>query len=367
MVDAAIEATLALNKSAEIVLPKIAESIDLHLQPNRAEYRWTPDYRSFAQQPARAKLASLLNGPFQDHRFWRVSNIDTIFDVSGFYIGGGHDFERAQRIVEHYRAGVSRGAKLIVLPKTFGPFRDHRERALVKELVALSSAFFCRDEISRGSVLEIAGEKYSERVKLGFDYTASVPGAHPSAQVPSRAAAIIPNIRMIDRTEQTVSKTFLQFMADLTNVARDKGLTPIIVLQQPDIDKRAAAEILALAEPGIEVFSSHDHREVKGFISRCEVVFSARFHGILNAISSAVPVIGLGWNHKYIEMMKSFDMERFFIDGERMLGLKGDGKEISNLIDDALRSKAEFSAAKVQHVGLAAQLWGDLSPLINPA
>jgi len=367
MVDAAIHGVIAINQAATILLPQNTHDIDFHINSGQVKRLRIPDYRNFANQPRRAKLGSLMSGPFQDFRFWKRENVDLIFDISGFYIGGGHDSQRARNIINHYRKGVESGAKLIVLPKTFGPLSNNSDKDLVAELFDLSSIFFCRDQKSLETVSKIIGTTKSKRIQLGFDYTASVPSDAGSSQHPKQAAAIIPNVRMLDRTNPLVAESFFPFMAEAIKVLGLKGLTPVIVLQQPDIDMRAAEEIRKLVGGDIEIFSSFDHRKVKGFIYDCDIVLSARFHGILNAISSGVPVLGLGWNHKYEEMLKSLNLDRFFVDGARMTQIKGDQEQISKLIDDAMNAQADFTSARARHAELTSELWDKISPLVNPA
>jgi len=152
MVDAAIHGVIAINQAATILLPQNTHDIDFHINSGQVKRLRIPDYRNFANQPRRAKLGSLMSGPFQDFRFWKRENVDLIFDISGFYIGGGHDSQRARNIINHYRKGVESGAKLIVLPKTFGPLSNNSDKDLVAELFDLSSIFFCRDQKSLETV-----------------------------------------------------------------------------------------------------------------------------------------------------------------------------------------------------------------------
>ncbi|MCK4998563.1 MAG: polysaccharide pyruvyl transferase family protein [Anaerohalosphaera sp.] len=53
---------------------------------------------------------------------------------------------------------------------------------------------------------------------------------------------------------------------------------------------------------------------LKGIIARSEVFIACRFHAMIAALSSNVPVQVVGWGHKYNEIMELFRMEKFCCD-----------------------------------------------------
>jgi polysaccharide pyruvyl transferase WcaK-like protein len=57
---------------------------------------------------------------------------------------------------------------------------------------------------------------------------------------------------------------------------------------------------------------------LKGIISRAEVSVGSRFHFMVAALSSSVPGLAISWSHKYLEMMRMLDQQRYVID---LLGL----------------------------------------------
>lgn len=49
-------------------------------------------------------------------------------------------------------------------------------------------------------------------------------------------------------------------------------------------------------------------------IACCDLVVTSRFHGMISCLSLGVPVVVIGWSHKYEEVLAEFDMAEFAID-----------------------------------------------------
>lgn len=54
--------------------------------------------------------------------------------------------------------------------------------------------------------------------------------------------------------------------------------------------------------------------ELKSVIARGEFAIGSRYHFLIAAMSSGVPSIALGWGHKYYEMFKLFNMEKYVFE-----------------------------------------------------
>ena len=77
---------------------------------------------------------------------------------------------------------------------------------------------------------------------------------------------------------------------------------------------------------------------IKSIITLCDVAMVSRFHAMVAALTLSVPVIVLGWSHKYIEVMQEFSMEKFVLDYK--------DSRVDNLyskINTLLERRGEFS------------------------
>src|SRR5690606_16746170 len=70
------------------------------------------------------------------------------------------------------------------------------------------------------------------------------------------------------------------------------------------------------------------------------IVISSRLHGCICALGQGVPCIATGWNHKYQELYRDFDVP------ELMLGEDADAAAIEALVERASdpRERASISA-----------------------
>lgn len=53
---------------------------------------------------------------------------------------------------------------------------------------------------------------------------------------------------------------------------------------------------------------------IKSIIKRCDLALVSRFHAMIAALSLKVPVLVIGWSHKYKEIMEHFNQEDWVVD-----------------------------------------------------
>jgi coenzyme F420-reducing hydrogenase beta subunit/polysaccharide pyruvyl transferase WcaK-like protein len=54
--------------------------------------------------------------------------------------------------------------------------------------------------------------------------------------------------------------------------------------------------------------------EIRELVSACDAVAVSRFHAMVGALTATVPVLVLGWSHKYAEVMQQFDLAEWVFD-----------------------------------------------------
>ncbi len=57
-----------------------------------------------------------------------------------------------------------------------------------------------------------------------------------------------------------------------------------------------------------------DAEEIRAYIGRCRMLVSSRFHAMVFALSKQVPVMLVGWSHKYEEIMRQFGLGSYAVD-----------------------------------------------------
>jgi polysaccharide pyruvyl transferase WcaK-like protein len=80
-------------------------------------------------------------------------------------------------------------------------------------------------------------------------------------------------------------------------------------------------------------------RSIKRLIQACDLVLVSRFHAMIAALCEAVPVIVLGWSHKYLEVMEPFGMADKVFDYQAFSSV-----ELTEMVTDTLARRTEISA-----------------------
>ena len=62
------------------------------------------------------------------------------------------------------------------------------------------------------------------------------------------------------------------------------------------------------------VYQELSAEELRAWIGQCRFLVSSRFHAMVFALSEQVPVMLIGWSHKYQEVMEQFGLEEFAAD-----------------------------------------------------
>lgn len=54
--------------------------------------------------------------------------------------------------------------------------------------------------------------------------------------------------------------------------------------------------------------------EIRAYISQCKYLIASRFHAMIGALQKRVPVLLIGWSHKYKEVLDMFELGQYAID-----------------------------------------------------
>ncbi len=98
-------------------------------------------------------------------------------------------------------------------------------------------------------------------------------------------------------------------------------------------------------------------------IKACDLLVTSRFHGMISSLSLCVPVMVIGWSHKYAEVLAEFDMEKYAIDfNDPELDMQAMVNELKNH-KEAVRQQLAVSLEKIRAV--SQQQFNDLASLLS--
>lgn len=91
-----------------------------------------------------------------------------------------------------------------------------------------------------------------------------------------------------------------------------------------------------------------DAEEIRAYIGKCRFLIASRFHAMIGALEKQVPVLLIGWSHKYQEVLDMFHLGQYAIDFSK-LDLELLKKEFEKFVskEEEIRKKLEENHSAV--------------------
>lgn len=269
--------------------------------------------------------------------FNAIKTSDLVIDMSGIaYVGDGvrGSLEGLRQYSNFYFAHKFR-KPFIRFIQSFGPFDDIKVRFFAKrELNKLDfipargkqSASYCKSIVKDPSkvysfpdsaiMLPEADEEWSVHYLKKINFTAkSYIVISPSAVINSMSKKIGGSVgsehteSMILITEEMLNRgkrvLLLPHMYSPTKEHCDREIARMIYNRLKNNQNHSK---LFLVEEDLNPM------QAKALISNSEFALVARYHALVAAVSTGVPVITLGWNIKYKDLLDYYDMGKMAID-----------------------------------------------------
>lgn len=236
-----------------------------------------------------------------------TKDIDVIIDAAGFCYSDQWGVSTSKELALSSKKWKKDGKKIIMLPQAFGPFEDHKTIKYVKEWAKNADLIFPREIDSYRYLTDICGEQ--DKIKIYPDFTNLVEGTLPKNYDNSdKRIALIPNYRMIDKTEKHNADAYLPFMISCAKYLVSKNLKPFVLVHEGD-DDRMLAESISKAAGGIPIIKESNPLHIKGILGSCDATIGSRFHGLVSSLSQGVPSLATGWSHKYIRLFEDYSFK----------------------------------------------------------
>lgn len=290
--------------------------------------------------------------------------LDVVIDAAGFAYGDQWNCAMIENAARCVRRWQKRGTRVVLMPQAFGPFSDPRRRKALRTLIDNSDLVYARDKASYTHIVDVVGER--DNVKTAPDLTNLIEGERSPHFDPSvNRFCIIPNYRMIDRTDSMISQRYVDFLALCAQYLSDIGRQPFILIHEGENDLRLGQQVSERLGGAIAIVREEDAVRAKGIIGASEGVISSRFHGIVSALSQGVPALATGWSHKYQMLLEDYGVP------EGLMPVTADLDEIRSKIDLITQAVArrDMIATIRHHATLqkqaAEQMWSEVLTLIR--
>lgn len=237
--------------------------------------------------------------------------VDAVLDISGFRYSDQWEPEKTERAARLARYWKRRGRKVVLMPQAFGPFDRPRTRDAFRALMDNVDLAYARDARSLEYVRSVVEDHPG--LRLAPDFTNLVQGRPGRGwTVGGDTACVVPNIRMLDKTDSDTAEAYLAALAACTTELLEFGLRVVVVLHQVD-DDVLAKRFSAVLGRELEIVREADPVVLKGVLGSCRAVVGSRYHALISALAQGVPCLGMGWSHKYQALFEDYGCPELLI------------------------------------------------------
>ena len=181
---------------------------------------------------------------------------------------------------------------------------------------------------------------------------------------------LIPNVRCVEDgvTPLDDPSVYRGHLQRVVQWSHENGYQVVGIPHMVDTDR----DRKLLAGLGVPIIESHDPSTVRSVIANLSAAVCSRYHGLVNCLVHGVPVVSLGWQHKYRGLMQYFELPEFDHPlaqssgqlSDRLLTLAASRDRLSKHIGGKLeQARSEIRAGMG---GLSSRLGGSSSVLTAP-
>ena len=295
-------------------------------------------------------LASRLGllGPLVNPAIGLIDSCDVALDISG-----GDSFsdiygvKRFNSIIRAKQIVLERGVPLILLPQTYGPYKDPRLRDMASSVVRRAEMAWARDEHSFSILKDLLGSAFNaDRHRSGVDVAFGLPPYNASDVIGDDLRAWVErdgfdgllvgvnvNGLIYNNPEDAVSRygfkadyrrTVLEFITWLLEQTDSRVvMIPHVMISRGrfefESDHAASvsvAEALSPKHAGRVLVSplELDQSQVKWLISKMDWFLGTRLHSTIASISSGVATVNIAYSDKAKGVFESCGLAEHVLD-----------------------------------------------------
>jgi len=286
--------------------------------------------------------------------------INVVIDGSGFAFGDQWGANYAAKVLtSHIEKWKSSNKTVILLPQAFGPFEKIDLRNEMGKVVKNADLIYARDPISYEYIKGL--DEGNSRIRLSPDFTSLIKGIIPDYFDSSlHQVAVVPNNKMITSNNQEKANAYLDLLVKSILYIQRKGFKPFFLIHEGKGDLALAEKINKDLSIKIPIIVDDNSLVIKGIIGACYAIITARFHGLVSALSQGIPCLATGWSHKYEMLLSDYSYPEALIDvniGEPELESK-----IENIlnIDSREAITQKLKDASVKQKSLSISMWNEV-------
>lgn len=268
--------------------------------------------------------------------------ISLVLDASGYSYSDSWGTKRLIELQDRIKQCKRFKSEFIFMPQAFGPFKDKKNKRIMKWCVNNSYKTYCRDRQSYNELIKLNVEKH--KLDISPDFT-SLLKSEKLQDNSYNKLLIVPNYRMVDKGNFL---NYPQKISEIINKVHSAGLESEILIHEGDDDKKIALEIANFVNFPIKIITPESAVDAKNIISKYKIIFSGRYHASVSALSSGVPCFSTSWSHKYKYMHEDFNFIEGLVDNldefdyQKILDLNG--KDYDSVKEKILEASIEIES-----------------------
>jgi len=257
---------------------------------------------------------------------------DVLIDLGGVTFSDDRDWKGLMLSLGFLAPAVATGTPIVKLSQAMGPFRKIINRYCAEFFLKRCRLLIARGKTTQENVKKLLGSdvechecadvafllKPAENEQVStFLCGHNMPegnfiGVSPSAVVDRKARG------------KMMQEGYRKAMVELVDLAVKTTSLPVMLIpyawppgSRDREDMELCCEIYDKVSDKDNVYvitEDIDAVMLKGIIARSRAFVACRFHAMIAALSSKVPVMVIGWGHKYAEMMAQFGLGDYVYD-----------------------------------------------------
>ncbi len=305
-----------------------------------------PFCRASAAVATGKKILALLRDCFAWSRFARLAAAIRRSDLL-LSCGGGYLFSFQRRfpgptfwqIYLQIRLALALGKPVILLPQSYGPFRNRFSRFLVGRLIVhpQMKKVLAREEISLKLLKSLPSlEESAAKISLCPDLAwAYLPGSGPAIPeidgLPRPRIAItaiswsFPEAKNL-REKAEKQERYLQTMVDICQTLHRQLQCSLLLISHSrgpspaEDDLRITRRLFERIVPGIPAEYVHLRQSANGdppdaiiaILKKSDLIISSRFHAAILGLLAEIPIVVIGYHHKSEGIMNLLGLRESF-------------------------------------------------------
>lgn len=258
----------------------------------------------------------LVNTLLRDEWINSPRDVDVILDCRGYHITDHFikDDDYVGFLANFYSLFNKKGRKLFMLPQAFGPFNNEASKAAIQIIFKQAAKIYAREQQSYNYLCSVLPK--SNKIQIVPDFTCLCPAeSAPSIQLPkNQYVLVIPNSRMLDKTDSNISNSYLQFLYEIVDYLVKEGEEVALLNHEGIDDEKLLYNINEKIDGRLPIFTNLTGTEIKAIIRDCKLLISARYHGVVSGLTQGVPTLCSSWSHKYAELLKEHGCDDNVLD-----------------------------------------------------